>query len=180
MNLVSSLVSRLPMALKVRGVVGALGFTTDELLALDGLIKSTLGTPIVQVVLGKDLSSLSDLVTYGMELMESDAAVTDRVMGMLPAIKPYLSSDAGRVHAANFLVKLIESMGPNKEVAIQLLTKLSKSPLFKEMSFSSIRDFLANGLIPMAANLIPKPAITATSHTCSACGYVEGTSNEIS
>lgn len=180
MTIVSSLYSRLPTSLKVRGVLGIAGFDSAELKAMDSLIASVAGTPVMQFVLGENVNSVSALVDLGLKVAESDPAKTERITAMLPALKPYLSSDAGRVQAATFLVKLIDSLGENKVVAYQLLTKLMKADLFASQNFATVHDFLANGLIPIAANVIPTSAKPHKEHSCSFCGYVEGTSNEIS
>lgn len=174
MNLLSGFVKRLPVAMKVKAGLQAVGYSSDDLRAIDLMIAELLDTPLVGAMTGKTINSLGSLVDAVSAAVETAPMSTERIANMLPVVRPFLSSDAGREHAAAFLVKLISSMGPNKDVLTNLLSKLAASPLFEGMEFANIKDFLHRGALPMLNSVIPATVDNVKPHECSLCGHVEG------
>lgn len=172
----SSLIERVPNSVRTKLALRAIGLSDDDIRDLDALILDVLGTPAVGVVLGRDIRSSADLVAYVTDLTEGSEGKFKKLEGILPLAKPFLSSDAGRMQAAGFLLKFLDSTGKHKEALVRLMTSVAKSDLFAGQDYKSVQEFLAYGVLPMVDRFLPEQVVnSAQPHVCELCNHVQGT-----
>jgi hypothetical protein len=172
----SSLLERVPTSVRVKIGLRALGLSDEERTELDTLISDVLGTPAVGVILGRDLKTATDVVNYVVELTEGSPGKFKKMESLLPLAKPFLSSDAGRMQVAGFLVKFLDATGKHKESLVRLIASMTRSDLFAGREYKSVQEFLAFGVLPMVDKLIPTTINSqVTPHECEFCGHMQGT-----
>lgn len=170
----SAIVNRVPLSMKVKFALNSLGLENEDVTELDAIVKEVLGTPFVGVVTGKEFNSVSDVVSYGMDLVSGADGAMDKMAKLWPAVSPLLDNEAGRDKIARNLLKVVAASPKYAEKVALLLTKISRSPVFNGVEWKSGQHFVAEGVIPALTAILPKTPVH-NHFECELCGHTQVT-----
>lgn len=167
--MLSKIVERVPLTTKVRMGLSAIGVGNQEQAALDSFIARLGGNPVMAIVLGQEVTSLSGVVTIVDDWIKTDAS--ELSIG-IPTARRLLNDAKGREMLATVVLDTVER-SPEKETLIGIIDKVSKAPLpgFADTDYPDIRSFLVNGVFPFVGKLLPadKAAVMGALVKCPYC-----------
>lgn len=170
--MLSKFVERVPLTTKVRMGLSAVGVGNQEQEAIDSFIARLGGNPVMSIVLGQEVSSLSGVVTLFDEWAKTDAQ--ELALG-IPTLRRLLGDVKGRDMLATVILDTI-NRSPEKDTLVGVIDKLSKAPLpgFGDTNYPDIRSFLTNGVFPMVGKILPtdKEQVMGALVTCPYCSQV--------
>lgn len=171
-SLVASLVARVPLGMRVKYVLNSLGLENEDIRGLDALVDDVLNTPAVAVLTGRDLRSVTDVVSWGFELYEGSEGKFDRMQALLPAASQFLATDEGRMKASKFILQILTTPEKHRDKVADILSKMVRSGVIPG-EYQNVQEWLAHGVLPLVASRIPVKHDHGT--TCELCGHVQGT-----
>lgn len=151
--MLDSLIKRIPLSTKVRLGLNAVGVSTAEQRALDTLIGQVGTNPVVSIVLGKEVGSLTGLT----DTIGDWASGADGSSFGVPTARRILRDPRGKDMIASVVLDMI-ARSPDKDMLVQVIDKVSKAPLpgFGDTDYPDIRSFLTEGALPLVESLLPE------------------------
>lgn len=156
---------------KVSLAMKAIGLTSTETGAVDGLIADIGAHPIVVFATGREYSSLKDVVTTGVEMAASDERIPH-----LDTVGTFLANPSVRDSVAELIMGFIEK-SKDRVSLTQALEKVAELPIqgIHDYEYKTHREFLSAGVLGLMSHKINElPSVTPEPNlaTCPHCDGV--------
>lgn len=173
--MLSSLISRIPMSIKIKQVMSFCGLTAEDKNVLDNFVNSIGGKPLVAILLGQEVTNIEGAVAAGLKFADESATSNSDVLRTAASA---LKSPQFRHVAARYILDSAKDAGASSQVT-KILTTLSNLPVPElQIDVPDEASFIADVLLPFAGNHINKFAGDAEDHPmvavteCPMCSHI--------
>lgn len=147
--MLTAIAGALPIAAKLRAIYATLGVTNEEARVLDTLIKDITSSGMMTTIIGREFKSVADVWSF---LKDRDFST---IQGQGSKVLSMMHVPQVRQFVAEKLVSVIER-SEKAPVLLSVLEKVSNAPIpgFGDVDHSNAAHFVAEGVLPMIANLV--------------------------